>query len=135
MLALRPNSTNGLRGCHGHNALNTAIRWVLASALLWISVPAFAVDQYTCRGKVSGPEGSMRGQVTLSTRSMSVDKKFLWIRDNAAYDFKSLESVRVRRGLLFAKVRMRSGKDGAFIKMRTWAWNYDPVYELLKSKL
>ena len=108
---------------------------IILLATLLVSSTSWAGDQYTCRGKVSGPEGTMRGQVTLSTSALSVEKRFLWVRDSAAYDFKSLQSVRVRRGLLFTRVRLRTGEDSAVVQIRTWAWNYEPVHQLLKEKL
>lgn len=107
---------------------------ILTLALLH-TAPAWAANQYVCRGKVTGPDGTLRGELTIASNSLSVTKRWLWVRESVAYDYKSLQSVRVRRGLMHTKVVLHNGNDGSIIKVRTWAWNYDSVYALFQSKL
>ncbi len=95
---------------------------------------ASAGDQFTCKGSVKGPQGALSGDLVISSNSVAVDKRWLWVRDNVAYDFKSLQSVRVRRGLLHTKAVLVNSDD-SYVKIRTWAWNYDAVYALFESKL
>lgn len=77
----------------------------------------------------------MRGQIIISSKSLDVQKKFLWIQDSISYDFKGTKSVRIRRGLLRTKIRVREEGEGRFIQVRTWAWHYEAVRELLRDKL
>lgn len=100
-----------------------------------VAGPALAVDQYQFRGKMSGPEGTIRGQVTVSTNAIEVQKRFLWVQDSVSYDFKNTKSVRVRRGLLRTRVRVREAEGGQFVEVKTWSWHYTPLRELLKEKL
>ncbi len=99
------------------------------------SLAQAAPAQYTCRGKVTGPEGTIRGQMTIMPRGLSVTRNFLWIKDDVSYSLRDVKGARIRRGLLFTKVRMQTGPDGAMIQARTWSWHYEPVRELLKGKL
>ena len=108
---------------------------LLALALATAGPAAAAPAQYTCRGKVTGPEGTIRGRMTIMPRGLSVSRSFLWIKDDVSYSLKDVKGARVRRGLLFTKIRLQTGPDGALIQARTWSWHYEPVRELLKGKL
>jgi hypothetical protein len=82
-----------------------------------------------------GPEGTIRGQITITTSAIEVERRFLWVRDSIAYDFKGTKSVRIRRGLLRTRIRVREARDGRFVKVHTWSWNYEPLHDLLSEKL
>lgn len=95
---------------------------------------AIAADQYSCRGVIAGSEGRIRGQMTIASTSISIDRNFLWIRDNASYSLKGINAIRLRRGLLFTHLRMTTNDD-SYITVRTWSWNYEPIRVLIKNKL
>jgi hypothetical protein len=122
-----------------------ALSTLLAAALLTLGLLTVgaiaprsahaAPAQYTCRAKVTGPEGTIRGQMTIMPRGLSVSRSFLWIKDDVSYSLRDVKGARIRRGLLFTSVRLQTGTDGAMIQARTFSWHYEPVRELLKGKL
>ena len=108
------------------------------NALVWICLlginTAHATEQYRVRGKISGPEGTLRGHVTFANDSIEVEKRFLWIRDSMEYSYHDTRSIRIRRGLLCTKVRVRA-VEGEYIQIRTWSWHYEPIQTLLGENI
>lgn len=103
--------------------------------MMFFSTAVHAAPQFTCKGKVSGPDGTIRGTITISTKALHVEHTGLFTREEMAYDFKNLKSVRVKKGLLFTRVAIRDGQEDSYLRMRTWAWHYDAVREVLRDKL